>query len=324
MSNSSIGLSSVPSLDIKENRNIQYTDVVWSVDRYASVLPNQMTVYNKFTPYIKNENGKLLQIPRSYATNKTEYLKDHKSKGEISSKAAARIRKAVRLMIWTAQKKRVYYKQENKWFTFYISFVTLTLSSKQIHSDEQIKQQILQPFLRSIKIKYGVHKYIWKAETQDNGNIHFHLTIDKYIHWRSIRNSWNKFQESLGYISASGISDPNSTDVHSVKRIDKLENYLIKYLSKNDNTKRKIEGAVWNCSANLKGSGLNLNWEKYLDEFEVLSCESVIDLKENYFQVIKYPTSIFKQLPPLVEAWKNYSKKLVDDVKLNFIEKSMY
>lgn len=293
----------------------------FEVTEMVNVLPCQLVFYNKFQPYLKDTNPRIYlnnSDVRSNLSGLTKGREKNKSAGDISNKAASRIRKAVRLQILTAKKKRVYSKLENKWFTFYVNFVTLTLSSKQIHSDDEIKKYCLQPFIRIIQSKYGIHKYIWKAEAQSNGNIHFHITLDKFIHWRSVRKHWNKCQDKLSYVSRSGLADPNSTDIHSVVNISKLENYLIKYLSKNDDTKRKIEGKTWDCSANLKNESLSVPYEKFYKEFDDLTGTQIIDLRENYFEVVKVNQTRFKEHARLYQLWKQFSDKLVDDIQINF------
>ena len=304
-----------------ESSQLLRDEYSYEVTEMVNLLPCQLVFYNRFTPYLKDTKPRIY-LPNSAVRENREGLKKgqakNKSEGEISNKSASRIRKAVRLQILTAKKKRVYSRLENKWFTFYVNFATLTLSSKQTHSDDTIKQQILQPFLRIIKDKFGVNKYIWKAETQANGNIHFHITLDKFIHWRQVRKYWNKCQDKLNYIHNSGIADPNSTDIHSVKNISKLENYLIKYLSKNDTTRRKIDGKVWDCSSNLKTASLSVPYEKFYKEFDDLCNHDLIDLREKYFEVVNIQPTRFKEHARLFMLWKDFSDKLVDDIKTNF------
>jgi len=89
----------------------------------------------------------------------------------------------------------------------FVTFVTLTLPSKQIHHDNVIKNECLDPFLewmRANETKKGwnVKAYLWRAEAQKEGNIHFHLICDRWIDHKAIRRKWNQLVERLGYISA--------------------------------------------------------------------------------------------------------------------------
>lgn len=84
----------------------------------------------------------------------------------------------------------------------YFTFVTLTLPSEQKHHDRFIKKNILSRWIEKEQ-KKGTFKYFfWRAEAQSNGNIHFHLLVDKYINHEYLRNSWNQSCEVYGYVSA--------------------------------------------------------------------------------------------------------------------------
>ena len=152
----------------------------------------------------------------------------------LSYKARQRIHTYTQYLVDTAKKKRVYSKTDNKWFSFYVNFVTLTLPSSQIHTDTEIHNTVFKAFIRAWKAKEPGLMYIYKAEVQDNGNLHYHLTTNAYIHHADLRNMWNYYCNKLGYIDRAKTKDPNSTDVHSVKNVKKLAEYIGKYMAKAD------------------------------------------------------------------------------------------
>ena len=78
------------------------------------------------------------------------------------------------------QKSKVYQNPVQ----YKLTFITLTLPSKQIHSDNEIKSKCLNQFLIELKKNHSVSRYIWKAEKQENNNIHFHIIADKFIKWQ--------------------------------------------------------------------------------------------------------------------------------------------
>lgn len=84
-------------------------------------------------------------------------------------------------------------------YNFRTSFITLTLPTEQIHPDKEIKKA-LNHFLTQLRQKFKLKNYIWKAELQQNENIHFHLIIDKFIHHSAIRYYWNQAINVLGYV----------------------------------------------------------------------------------------------------------------------------
>jgi hypothetical protein len=185
--------------------------------------------------------------------------------------------------------KTVFQKSTQRKFQFMLNFITLTLSDIQRHSDQDIKRLLLEPFIKFLQRNHSMQSYFWKAEVQDNGNIHFHITTNIYIHHRKVRDAWNHFQKSCGYLNnfqnQFNNESPNSTDIHSVRSTKGIAKYIAGYINKKDihkknitkkihhehfyhdkersniscigepvvkGYKRKIEGMIWNCSRNLK------------------------------------------------------------------------
>ena len=195
---------------------------------YVSIQPNKLTTYLHY-----DQTGD----QRNYDNYNSPTELDNRAHGIMSHKANKRVRLAIDWLIYLAKDKPLYSKADKKNFNFKLNFVTLTLSSKQKHSDNEIKAKLLNQFLTELREKYKCTNYLWRAESQGNGNIHFHICTDVFIPWRTLRTDWNRIQEKLGYISAytkkTGKTDPNSTDVHSIKTIRNLSSYLSKYCTKN-------------------------------------------------------------------------------------------
>lgn len=130
-------------------------------------------------------------------------------------------------------------------------FLTLTLPSEQQHSDKEIKRKCLNDFLTRMRYDYDNFYYLWVAETQDNGNIHFHLILDVYIDKDKVRKIWNECTETLGYVTEfekkHGHRNPPSTFIEAVHDPEALKYYLTKYITKAQSV-RKIDGRVWGCS----------------------------------------------------------------------------
>lgn len=212
---------------------------------------------------------------------------------EISQKAKRRLVTVMQWMIFLSPMNKTYCKIQKRYFTFKLNFITLTLSGVQSHSDKFIMHKMLRPFLKYIQRK-GATSYVWKAETQDNGNLHFHITTNTYIHWRSIRNKWNSLQNRYGYLTkyfeTHSDKDANSTDVHSVKNNNGIVSYMVKYMLKSDrykknqskkyntpdhyyhdklneidddgkSVKRYIECKLWSCSQKLSKYKINVTEE---------------------------------------------------------------
>lgn len=199
-------------------------------------------------------------------------------------------------------------------------FITLTLPAVQKHSPKEIKRGPFNTFIVNLLREYPNTNYLWKAELQKNGHLHFHLLIDKFIDWKVIRKIWNSALKPLGYISeyqakmkkeaakgfeyyfqrfgkgnrqaafkawqygiATDWSDPNSTDIHSLKKKKSAVAYVCKYVSKGihkDEAEANAEeytpysfGRIWGCSDSLRSLP---DLKVYVDSQEFENVEEVL------------------------------------------------
>lgn len=202
----------------------------------------------------------------------------NKAQGEVSAKAAIRISKVVELLYDCAKPKRVFSKEKGTYFKYKIGFLTCTLPSKQIHHDKEIHKTIFQPFIKFIKRKRPDFLYLYKAETQANGNLHYHITTNSFLHKDFINTSWNYYVNRLGYVDRYGKLNPPSTEIRAVKNEKDLSIYLSKYLSKNDDERRKVEIKTWDCSLELKKVKISskLDWEMEFEAKENMNKSNLI------------------------------------------------
>lgn len=261
---------------IKNNGISQYFDVSYldfARNGDTSVLKqNQVTPFSSIikkyvpTPNFLNEVSRIKFKHDLHRQVMSKRGKNIKELGTLSKMQVKSCKKACETMINTvlfSKDKTVHYKTGQ-----YVAFVTLTLPTKQKHSDKVLKR-LQTRYIENLQKTYGVKYYVWKAEAQRNGNIHFHLLIDKWIHWTIHRKLWNKQLDKLGYLDEyfekHGNRNPNTTDVHSLKkdkRGKKLKNitsYIIKYMTKLEFGKRPILGQLWGCSDSTK----NLDYPRY-------------------------------------------------------------
>jgi len=160
---------------------------------------------------------------------------------------------------------------------FRLNMLTLTLCAPQMHDDKYIKSKMLNLFLQRLRDQYNLKSYIWRAERQENGRIHFHITTNIYLPHAEMRKIWNEVQAKHGYIDAykkcGGNGNPNGTDVHSVYKVRKLAAYICKYMAKgSDRNLAPIEGRQWFLSENLsKVQSIHLEgYSDATDELEML------------------------------------------------------
>lgn len=196
----------------------------------ALVKPSNITVYSKYLgERRRSKSPPLRSEDNSYA------------KAFVSRKASQRFKAALENLIYTAKWKTVWVRATNSYFRYKVNFITLTLPAPQEHTDNEIVKVCLSPFLENWQKRRPGFLYAWKAEVQDNGNIHFHLITNAFIHYKRLRKLWNKSVEKLGYVSRSSAADPNSTDVHALDNKKDIAGYLVSYLNKKDLYKKPLK-----------------------------------------------------------------------------------
>lgn len=230
--------------------------------------------------------------------------------GFISKRTTTRIERMVENMVTSLEQFRSKNKGNRAAQVIRPTFVTLTLSYKQFHNDKIIKRQLFSRFIEKLKSEQGVQFYIWRAEPQENGNIHFHILCDRFINWEWIRNVWNGLQNRLEYIDAFEQKfkhrNPNSTDIHELRKINNVAAYICKYMTK-DKPLRKIEGRIWGCSSDfhkLKNPKLVLCKELYNEIFSMKRakilkeriCEYVTILNFKGCQIIDFGLGIINRI----------------------------
>lgn len=208
--------------------------------------------------------------------------------------------------------ERNYNKFERK--ENYPVFITLTLASNQCHSDNEIKRRILGLFIKRLKQSFGISYYFWRAESQSNGNIHFHLIVDKYCSYYELLKIWNQVQNLLGYVDAfenvHGHKNPNSVDVKGVKDVGNFIDYVLKYCMK-DEKNRFITGRIYGMSEELRNitiyqDVLDSELSNYIKD--AIEYNTVSIYKETYFTVLYfkpefYTSKFYKLLQGISEKY---------------------
>jgi hypothetical protein len=184
---------------------------------------------NKVVHYVRNVSGRFQS-----GAHLTSGFNQVNGNGSMATRS--KISNAVNWLLFLSDKKKVFVRKLNKYFDFRLTFITLTLSNKQFHDDDYIKRNMLAAFIRWMERKHQGVFWLWKAEAQQNGNIHFHITTNVFIHWRTIRHKWNEIQLAHGYLTNTDdgnyIGTVNSTDVHAVYNVQSIGFYIAKYFTK--------------------------------------------------------------------------------------------
>lgn len=258
------------------------------------IRPYGLLVYDRIE-YQQRPRGKQKFLPglEPSASDRSNFDKNSgkgQYDGYLTPGARKRLKRAIQLIVEIAEPKTAMNFKLNKEFKFKLNFITLTLPVRQgTRTDKDIKKFVLDPWLKKAKRRWSLRSYIWRAERQKNGNLHFHITTDTYIPYDQLRDEWNKNLNALGFIDEfekkHGHRHPNSTDVHATKKVKDLAAYFSKYMAKDEPTREKctaqvpwarpvmelkprskrsklqylpsreeirIDGKLWDCSRNLK------------------------------------------------------------------------
>lgn len=248
------------------------------------------------------ENCLLLYNQPTITAGRKHDLSQNKAySGKVTNHAAKRIRRAIDILCQKSPTKTIYNPVTKKYFPFKLNFITLTISSKQNVLNEFSYHNLLKPFLRTMR-REGNFRYIWKAEFQKRGQLHYHLATNVFLTWQQIRSTWNKLQRKNklleSYAKVHHHYDPNSTDIHAIGDKTKTAAYLSKYLCK-DNA-QGIKGKVWDCSKDISGARYSFTpthaQEMYLCELQSNRQVEVVILDHCTIIKIKNPLHILTEL----------------------------
>lgn len=209
----------------------------------------------------------------------------------LSKSSAKRIKEIITNWVIAIKLTQKQQYGKGKRFDNYLIMITLTLPSKQIESDKEIKSKYLNTFLTKLRYHFENFNYLWVSERQDNGNLHFHLICDHYFDKKLIQNLWNQSLANGEYINKFckkfGHKNPPSTKITAQNKMKDTASYITKYVTKSEKSK-PIEGKIWDCSDSLlKIKKISFNWNPLY--YELISCDF-------YKLSMKYLNSDFREL----------------------------
>jgi len=234
-----MGLSYVPRL-----QQAKLTDIrsgYYQVRTYNGILKG---VYHRF--------NKLDQ--RVWENNLAAAREAEKFNGTLSRKSISKIKNVVNtwndnLYLYNLDMERKGLRKRKR-----MVMITLTLSVDFALPDNEIKRRLLNNFLTRCRRQYPGFMYLWRAERQKNGRLHFHIITDKYIPKKFVTNVWNDLQEQLTGQPWKNKEARNeawpSTKVEALRDITDGLSYIVKYVTKEDNG-GLIYGRLWSCSREL-------------------------------------------------------------------------
>lgn len=195
----------------KINKRKQYDE---PEPQQIKIKPNSLVIYTPRKKYSRreifehNDNCENIEDHIIFQQkNEHPYLKEERKQrrnitnGFLSDRAGNRLRTFIKFLLWSSGCFKIQGKRMDLRMTGRISFITLTLSSPQKHSDQVLKEKMLNQFITELKTKHLNLRYIWRAEKQENGNIHFHFLVNRFVHYEWCQGVWNRIQDKMGYIA---------------------------------------------------------------------------------------------------------------------------
>ncbi len=275
---------------------------------YYSLQSDKIVIHS--FPHTKRKNYEVHE-------NSINNLKNAHQVGQMNNTISKKIIKLIKLWQSAIDYNNTFetspkYQQNRR-----LVFLTLTLPSDQKHDDQRIKKDVFFRFIEYIQVHYGIKYYLWRAERQKNGNIHFHMIVDKFLPYLSLRQTWNNHLEKLGYISEfekkHNSRNPNSTDIAMCPNSSVVASYIAKYIVKHE-AQESISGHTWGCSREL----LKLKpFTEVLDSYVIENIKFLVDkykincFADEYFSII--PINQIQDLcldsPLFYEQLKQHSKQ---------------
>lgn len=283
-----------------------------SCQPYIQLRPQCAVLYNKFTSF---KSSSLFDLNAKKLAQRKKYT------GELTAGAIKRMSRAINVLIESTPQRKIFNSVSKRYNLHRISFITLTMPASKIITNSKEPKKLLEKLLRWLRSKNNMRSYVWKAEVQKNGQIHFHITSDVFVNCFELRNYWNLILFKSGlfddYFKNRGDFDVNSTDIKEVKNVKNLAAYLIKYFCKTYQNEAVFKGKVWDCSLNLKKATL-FSFEAFPDDIvklQLAAAQGVIKeyVTEHCCIYSNFKSSIYKFIDSWVLAKKNEYYRLIYD-----------
>ena len=207
----------------------------------------------------------------------------------VSAATMNKIKTACRVLSYASELRKVRNSQGN-YVNHLCMFITLTLPYEQTHEDKEITKYILGDFMDRCRKSNMFQNYVWRAEKQKNGNIHYHIITDSFCSYSMIYRLWKLSLDKLDYVKkysekfinmsytayrrlphnkslseqkvsekfAKGVREnwknPPCVKVDYTNDVSQVSAYIAKYTAKNEDLPNIVTGRVWSCSQSVSDS----------------------------------------------------------------------
>ena len=182
-----------------------------------------------------------------------EVLTELEKQRKLQARMMARYWSAVGYLWFRTRKLRSTTK-EGKRINHRQSFLTLTVPGQAIGDHKALKNQCLDKFWTWCRNVHGLEHYVWTAELQKRGEIHFHAILNSTLPYEDLNRAWNRICDHSGIIEMSKGSLKSSSRIEICRSARGSKAYAAKYLSKSMRS-GGIGGRVWSGSHSVTGLG---------------------------------------------------------------------
>ena len=251
-----------------------------------------------------------------------------------------------------ASRRRIVRASSGKLISHINTFITLTLPAEQLETDQFITKNILGLFLDKCRKLSLLNNYVWRAEKQLNGNIHYHIITDTYAYYNTFRRIWYITLRKFGYLSRyqdkfkdmsfdeyknqsfnknasintvtsryargkrNSWTEPPCIDVEFIDSIEGVGRYISKYLSKTESEEDNIvRGRSWGASQSVSTSVKSFTTDQKLNKFWFNAGAEIIKRKVREFDY--FSTCMFK-FSSLVAWFPDVKKYIKNLLSVNF------
>lgn len=265
---------------------------MYDVEPCLQIRSNSIYAYNKYPR--RSLSRSLLQTRSAYNLRTETYT------GTLRPGAKKRLTKAIEFLVMLTKKPKKIINHKGVEVNFRLSFLTLTIAQSGFITAKDAHTKLLEPFLRWMRETYNCKLYIWKAELQQRGQLHYHITSDCFIHYKGVRKKWNDLQKDAGLLNEHyakyGNYNPPGTEIRNVRKIKNIGHYLVKEIAKSFQNEVSVGGKVWDCSKYLKG---NEFFTVHADNGTQTKINELIDIGEVRYILTDFCTIYqFLKVPP--------------------------
>ena len=294
----------------------------------------------------KNENYEKLELSESEIISRKNLNRGFSTSG-VSQVTRRKILRSCRVLA-IASTSRTVRTSSGQLKSHLNTFITLTLPAEQQESDQFVTKNILGHFLDRCRKLSLLSNYVWRAEKQKNGNIHYHILTDSYAYYNSFRRIWYLSLRKFGYMSRyqdkfskmsfleyksqkfndnsdintisaryargqrNNWSEPPCVDVEFIDTPEAVSKYIAKYVGKDSaGSDNIVSGRCWGCSQSVSESVKNFTGDAELNKYWFSAGAEIIKRKVREIDFFSICIFKFSSLIAWFPDTKKYIKKLL-------------